>query len=35
MDAIAGSILDSFDFTTTHRKALTLDPASGEPVVKK
>jgi phospholipase C len=35
MDALAGSILDSFDFTTTHRKPLTLDPGSGEPVVKK
>jgi phospholipase C len=34
MDAIAGSILDSFDFTTSHRKPLVLDPGSGEPVVK-
>ena len=31
-DAIAGSILDSFDFTTPHPKPLILDPNSGERV---
>ncbi len=31
-DAMAGSVLDSFDFTTSHAKPLILDPGSGEPV---
>jgi phospholipase C len=33
-DALAGSILDSFDFTKSHPKPLLLDPNSGEPVKK-
>ncbi len=33
-DAISGSVLGSFDFTTSHPKPLLLDPASGEPVKK-
>jgi len=31
-DAMAGSVLDSFDFTISHPKPLMLDPGSGEPV---
>jgi phospholipase C len=31
-DAMAGSVLDSFNFTTSHPKPLLLDPGSGEPV---
>ena len=33
-DAMAGSVLGSFDFTKSHSKPLLLDPDSGEPVKK-